>query len=80
MELKGTKAEDADGRWRIAVLQEKATQHSHVIAMLRDKVTQPCRHFGRLVGELSAPGSASAGIESNFGKCFLSEKANCAEV
>jgi hypothetical protein len=35
-----TKAEDADTRGRIAVLEETATQHSHINAILQDKVTR----------------------------------------
>jgi hypothetical protein len=38
MDFKEAKAEteDADRRWRIAFLEGKATQHSHVIAMLQN--------------------------------------------
>jgi predicted nucleic acid-binding Zn-ribbon protein len=52
----------ADARGRIAVLKEKANQHSHVIAILEDEVTQLSTDFGRLVGEVSALRSAAAGI------------------
>jgi predicted methyltransferase len=33
-----TETEDAHARGRIAILEEKANQHSHIIAMLQDKV------------------------------------------
>jgi outer membrane murein-binding lipoprotein Lpp len=45
------------------VLKEKATQHSHVIAMLQDKVAQLCTDYKGLFDEVSALRSASAGIE-----------------
>jgi uncharacterized coiled-coil protein SlyX len=57
-------AEDADARGRISALEEKSNQHSHVIAILQDKVTQLSTDFGRLVGEVSALRSASAGIQT----------------
>jgi hypothetical protein len=57
-------AEDSDSRGRIAVLEETANQHSHVIAILQNKVTQLSTDFGRLVGEVSALRSASAGIQT----------------
>jgi uncharacterized protein YdcH (DUF465 family) len=57
-------SEDADSRGRIAALEEKSNQHSHVIAILQDKVTQLSTDFGRLVGEVSALRSASAGIQT----------------
>jgi uncharacterized protein YdcH (DUF465 family) len=57
-------AEDADARGRIAALEEKANQHSHIIAMLQDKVSQLSTDVGRLVGEVSALRSASAGIQT----------------
>jgi uncharacterized coiled-coil protein SlyX len=44
--------EDADARGRIATLEEQSNQHSHVIAMLEDKVTQLSTDFERLVGRL----------------------------
>jgi hypothetical protein len=56
--------EDADARRRIAALEEKSNQHSHVIVMLQDKVTQLSTDFGRLVGEVSSLRSASAGIQT----------------
>jgi uncharacterized protein YdcH (DUF465 family) len=59
-----TEAEDADARGRIAALEEKSNQHSHVIAILQDKVTQLSTDFGRLVGEVSALRSASARIQT----------------
>jgi hypothetical protein len=65
------KAENADARGRIAGLDEKATRHSHVIAMLRcwdiailqDKVTQLSTDSGHLIGEVSAFRSVASGIE-----------------
>jgi hypothetical protein len=38
-------AEDADARGQIAALEEKTNQHSHVIAILQDKVTQLSTDF-----------------------------------
>jgi uncharacterized coiled-coil protein SlyX len=55
--------EDADARGRIAFLEEKSNQHSHVIAILQDKVTQLSTDFGRLFGEVSALRSAAARID-----------------
>jgi hypothetical protein len=52
MDFKEGETEDARGR--IAALEEKANQHSHVIVVLQDKVTQLSTDFGRLVGEISA--------------------------
>jgi hypothetical protein len=43
--------EDVDARRRIAILEEKANQHDHNIAMLQNKVTQLSTDFGRLGGE-----------------------------
>jgi hypothetical protein len=37
-------SEDADARGRIAVLEEDSNQHSHVIAILEDKVTHSALH------------------------------------
>jgi hypothetical protein len=51
-------SEDADARGRIAAREEKANQHSHLIAILQDKVTQLSTAFGRLLGEVSALRSA----------------------
>jgi DNA helicase TIP49 (TBP-interacting protein) len=56
-------AEDADARGRIAPFEKKANEHSHIIAILQDKVTQLSTDFGGFVGEVSALRSASAGIE-----------------
>jgi hypothetical protein len=56
--------EDADAHGRIAVLEEKVNQHSHIIAMLQDKVTQLSGDFLRLVAEFSALRSASPGIRA----------------
>jgi hypothetical protein len=64
MDFKETETEDGDARGRIAALEENANQHSHVIVMLQDKVTQLSTDFGRLVGEVSALRSVSAGIQT----------------
>jgi uncharacterized coiled-coil protein SlyX len=64
MDFKEGESEDSDARGRIAALEEKSNQHSHVIAMLEDKVTQLSTEFGRLVGEVSALRSAAAGIQT----------------
>jgi hypothetical protein len=63
--------ENADPRGRIAALEETSNQHSHVIAILQNKVTQLSTDFGRLEGEVSALRSASAGILRHFLKKFL---------
>jgi hypothetical protein len=47
-------AKDVNARGRIASLEEKANQHSHVIAMLQTEVRQLSTDFERLVGEVSA--------------------------
>jgi hypothetical protein len=44
-----TETEDVDARGRVAVLEQKANPHCHVIAILEDKVTQLSTDFGRLV-------------------------------
>jgi uncharacterized coiled-coil protein SlyX len=64
MDFKETKAEDANARGRIASLEEKANQQSHVIAILQYKVTQLSTDLGLLVEEVSALRSAAAGIET----------------
>jgi hypothetical protein len=48
MDSKETETEDSDARGRIAALEEKSNQHSHVIAILQDKVTQLSTDFGVL--------------------------------
>jgi predicted CopG family antitoxin len=63
-------AEDANARGRIAALEEKANQHSHVIAIWQDKVTQLSTDFERLVGEVSALRSVAAGIQALFEEVF----------
>jgi hypothetical protein len=63
MNFKESESEDADARGRIAALEEKVSQHSHVIAILQDKVTQLSTDFGCLVGEVSALRSTSASIK-----------------
>jgi hypothetical protein len=63
-DFKEAKAEDANARGRIAVLEEKTNQHSHVIAILQNKITQLSKDFGRLVSEVSALRSAAAGIQT----------------
>jgi hypothetical protein len=64
----GTEAENAnanaDARGRIAILEEKANQHSHFMALLPNKVTQFSIDFGRLVREVSSLRSAAAGIRT----------------
>jgi hypothetical protein len=62
MNFKEEETEDADARGRIAAFEEKSNQHSHVIAILQDKVTQLSTDFGRIVGEVSSLRSASAVI------------------
>jgi hypothetical protein len=62
--FKKEETEDADARGRIAALDETANQHSHVIAMLENKVIQLSTDFGRLVGEVASLRSASAGIQT----------------
>jgi hypothetical protein len=56
--------EDADARGRIAAREEKANPHSHVIAMLQDKVAQLSTDFVRLAMEVSALRLVSAGIQT----------------
>jgi hypothetical protein len=60
MDFKEAETKDADARGRIAFLEEKSNQHSHVISILQDKVTQLSTDFGRLAMEVSALRSASA--------------------
>jgi hypothetical protein len=43
-----------DSRGRIATLEEKSNQHSHIIAIMQDKLTQLSTDFERLVGEISS--------------------------
>jgi hypothetical protein len=62
MDFQKERIEDADARGRIAVLEEKANQDSHVIAMLQNKVTQLSTDFGRLAGEVSALRSAAMSL------------------
>jgi hypothetical protein len=59
MDFQKEEAEDADARGRIAFLEEQSNEHSHVTAILEDKVTQLSTDFGRLVGEVSALRSAA---------------------
>jgi archaellum component FlaC len=63
-----TETEDADTRERIATLEEQTNQHSHVIEVLEDKVTQLSTDFGRLVGEVSALRSVASGIQTLSGE------------
>jgi FtsZ-binding cell division protein ZapB len=56
--------EDSDARGRIAALEEKVNQHSHIITMLQDEVTQLSTDYGRLAGEVSPLRSAAAGIQT----------------
>jgi hypothetical protein len=65
----------------IAAFEEKANQHVQVIVILQDKVTQLSTDFGRLVGEVSALRSASAGIQTlskeiSAGKMQIGQKLN----
>jgi hypothetical protein len=62
MEFKKAEDTNADARERIAALDEKVNQHDRDITLLQDKATQLSTDFGRLVGEVSALRSASAGI------------------
>jgi signal transduction histidine kinase len=64
MDFQEAETEDVDARGRIAALKEKANQHSHVIAILEDKVTQLSTDFRRLVGEISSLRSAAVGIQT----------------
>jgi hypothetical protein len=54
---------DADPRDRITAHEEKANQHSNVIAMLQNEITRLSTDFGRLGGEVSSLQSDAAGIE-----------------
>jgi hypothetical protein len=53
-----TEVNDADARERIAAHEEKANQHSNVIAKLQNEVTQLSTHCGRFVCEISSLPSA----------------------
>jgi hypothetical protein len=64
MDFQEAETEDADARGRIAVLEKKSNQRSHVIAMLDDKVTQLSTDFWRLVGEVSSLRSAICDLRS----------------
>jgi hypothetical protein len=46
------------------VFEEKANQHSHVMAISQNKDTQLSTDFGRLVGEVLFLRSGSASIET----------------
>jgi hypothetical protein len=59
-----TETEDSNAGGRIAVVEEKGSQHSHVIAILQDKIIQLSTDFGHFVGEVSALPSASAGTKT----------------
>jgi uncharacterized coiled-coil protein SlyX len=54
--------EDVYARGRIAILEEKANQHSNVIAMLQNEVTRLSIDFGYFVGEVSSLSTAAARI------------------
>jgi hypothetical protein len=58
-------AEDADARGRIAVLEEESNQHSHVIAILQDKVTQLSTDFWCLVSDVLSLQSDTAGMQTH---------------
>jgi hypothetical protein len=47
-----SESEDWDANGQNAVLEGKGNQHSHVIAMLQDKVTQLSTDVERFVGEV----------------------------
>jgi hypothetical protein len=49
-----TETEDADAGRRIAFLEGKSNQHSHVIAILHAKIIQLSADFGLLVDEVSS--------------------------
>jgi FtsZ-binding cell division protein ZapB len=74
MDFKETKTEDADAREQIAALEEKANQHTHVIAILQFEVRQLSTDFGRLVGEVSALRSAAAGIQTLSEEVFAQKR------
>jgi hypothetical protein len=57
-----TEAEDVNARGRIAILEEKANQHSNVNAMLQNEITQLSTDFGCFVDEVSSLRSAAARI------------------
>jgi chromosome segregation ATPase len=59
-----TEDADANARGRIAALKEKSNQHSHVIAILEDKVTQLVTDLRPFVGEISSLRSAASGIQT----------------
>jgi hypothetical protein len=63
-------SEDWDANGQNAVLEGKANQDSHVIAILQDKVIQLSTDVERFVGEVCALRSVSAGIQY-FRKRFL---------
>jgi hypothetical protein len=56
--------EDGDPHERIAILEENANQRDHFIAVLESEVRRLSTDFERLVGEVSALRSASAGIQT----------------
>jgi hypothetical protein len=59
----GTEDANADAPGRIAGLEDKANQHSHVIGLLQHKVTQLFTGFGHLRGEVSGLRSVAAGSQ-----------------
>jgi uncharacterized coiled-coil protein SlyX len=58
--------EDANARGRIAALEKRSNQHSHVLAILQDKLTELSTDVGRLVGEVSALRCHFISILSDF--------------
>jgi hypothetical protein len=54
LDFKEGEAKDADTRGQMAALEGKTKQHSHVISMLQNEVTQLSTDFGHLVSEVSA--------------------------
>jgi hypothetical protein len=73
-------SEDSDARERIAALEEKSNQHSHVIAILQSELKVLSTDFGRLVGEVSALRSAAAGLPTLSNDISRSENANCCNL
>jgi hypothetical protein len=59
-----TSVEDVDACGRIVFLEEKANQHSNVIAKLQDKVIRLSTGFGRFVCEVSSVQSVTVGIQT----------------
>jgi hypothetical protein len=67
-----------DARGRLARLEEKAKQQDGPIAVLQNKFTQLSTDFGCFAGEVSAPPSAPAGMQTLIGE-VCTEKAQIAK-